>query len=487
MFAGNSISSGRLRPDGIVLRRTAPRQARPGIFPDFPDTRRGAARGGSLNTRLRSIVPASFRELAGSSAMPRSRLERIAAERIAAERIAAERIVRAHGSVVQDKKPEHFHFSSHAGNALVPPSGLDSCRALRRGAAGLSCRMVEETAMIDMHAHWKPAEVADALRARTKEPRILANPDGVEVLKSRMGEEPLANAFDDVDFHLARMGRQGVETSVLSLLGSFCWIESQPPEVSGPLCRRVNDRLSAICQEHPGRFAAFAALPLTDIGAAAAELERALGLSGMIGAQVPGNFFLTRADAEAARPLLEVANRHHAVLFIHHGPRPGDAFPRVTGDTDNSRRRNGTLDMQASLSSVMVTLCLTDLLAPYPDVTAVVHNLGGNIPYEVERMDHRSLLDTPQEELPSSRFRKANVYVDCNSFGPGAIEAAVRLYGAGRIVCGTDGTAFGVDWTRKALADARIGEEERELILHRNATAMLARVVTTALGERATA
>ncbi len=39
--------------------------------------------------------------------------------------------------------------------------------------------------MIDMHAHWRPAEVADALRARTREPRILRNPDGVEVLKAR--------------------------------------------------------------------------------------------------------------------------------------------------------------------------------------------------------------------------------------------------------------------------------------------------------------
>jgi predicted TIM-barrel fold metal-dependent hydrolase len=57
------------------------------------------------------------------------------------------------------------------------------------------------------------------------------------------------------------MDRQGVETSVLSLLGTFCWIESQPVEVSLPLCRRVNDGFSAICQEHPGRFAAFAALP----------------------------------------------------------------------------------------------------------------------------------------------------------------------------------------------------------------------------------
>ena len=344
------------------------------------------------------------------------------------------------------------------------------------------------TAMIDMHAHWRPAEVADALRARTREPRILRNPEGVEVLKApRMGEAPLADAFDDVDFHLARMDRQGVETSVLSLLGSFCWVEALPLEESGPLCRTINDGLSAICRKHPGRFAAFAALPLTDMSAAAAELERALALPGVIGAQLPGNGFLTRKDAEAVRPLLEVANRHHATLFIHHGPRPGDAFPKVAGDTDNARRRNGTLDMQASLSSVMVTLCLTDCLADYPDATIVVHNLGGNLPYEVERMDHRCLLDTPEEELPSSRIGKAKVYVDCNSFGPHAIEAAVRLYGAERIVCGTDGTEFGCDWTRKAISEAEIGDEARDQILRRNAAAMLAGVASAAQRERAAA
>jgi predicted TIM-barrel fold metal-dependent hydrolase len=327
--------------------------------------------------------------------------------------------------------------------------------------------------MIDMHAHWRPAEFADALRARATEPRIVRNQDGVEVLKARMGEEPLATAFDDVDFHLARMDRQGVTTSVLSLLGSFCWIESQPLEVSLPLCRTFNDSVSKLCQQHPGRFAGFAALPLVDVAAAAAEFERALGLPGIVGVQLPGNAFLTRKDAEAMRPLLEVANRRRAVVFVHHGPRPGDRFPSVAGDTDNARRRNGTLHMQASLSSVMVTLCLTDYLDPYPDARVAVHNLGGNIPYEIERMDHRCLLDTPNEELPSARFRRSTVYVDCNSFGPTAIEAAVRLYGADRIVCGTDGTEFGCEWTAKALAEAQIGDEAREKILHGNAAALL--------------
>src|SRR5574341_786290 len=334
--------------------------------------------------------------------------------------------------------------------------------------------------MIDMHAHWRPAELIDALRARTKEPRIMRNQDGVEVLKSRIGEEPVSNAFDDVEFHLARMARQDVSTSVLSLLGAFCWIESQPVEVSLPLCTMVNDALSGLCRKHQGRFRVFAALPLVNMSAAAAEFERALALPGVVGAQVPGNGFLTKKDAEHMRPLLEVANRHRAIVFIHHGPRPGDAFPKVAGDTDNARRRNGTLDMQASLSSVMVTLCLTDYLAPYTDATVLVHNLGGNIPYEIERMDHRSLLDTANEELPSSRFRRAKVYVDCNSFGPVAIEAAVRLYGTERIVCGTDGSEFGCEWTSKALKDAQIGEEAREKILRHNAAAMMSRLTKAA-------
>jgi 2,3-dihydroxybenzoate decarboxylase len=341
--------------------------------------------------------------------------------------------------------------------------------------------------MMDMHAHWRPAELAEAMRSRAKEPCIVRKPDGTEVVKSRAGEESLSEAFDDADDYLAMMDRLGVKTSALSLLGQYCWVESQPLETSIHLCRLVNDSLSGICKQHAGRFVAYAALPLVDVSAAVDEFERALALPGVIGTQLPGNAFLSKKDAESMGPLLEVANRHHALLFIHHGPRPGDAWPKVGADTDNARRRNGTLDMQASLSSVMVTLCLTDYLAPYPDLMIHIHNLGGNIPYEVERMDHRCLLDTPKEELPSARFRKAKVHVDCNSFGPRAIEAGVRLYGVDHIVCGTDGTEFGIEWTKKALAEADIGDEAREKILTGNAAAMLARRAGNAQRERAAA
>src|SRR5579862_9728476 len=97
------------------------------------------------------------------------------------------------------------------------------------------------------------------------------------------------------------------------------------------------------------------------------------------------------------------------------------------------------------------------------------------------------LLSLLASSLRSKRDRAAAVYVDCNSFGPRAIEAAVRLYGAERIVCGTDGSAFGVDWTRKALEEAEIGADARQAILHRNAAAILARVAQRVVGAKVAA
>lgn len=146
----------------------------------------------------------------------------------------------------------------------------------------------------------------------------------------------------------------------------------------------------------------------------------------------------------------------------------------------------GTVDMQYTLSQNMVTLCMTDILDDYPDALVHIHNLGGNIPYEIERMDHRCLLDTPDEPLPSTRMTKPGLYVDCNSFGAQAIELGVRLYGSDKIMFGTDGTEFGAEWSMQAIADADIGDDARKAILHGNAVRTLSHLATFApLGKAA--
>jgi hypothetical protein len=57
------------------------------------------------------------------------------------------------------------------------------------------------------------------------------------------------------------------------------------------------------------------------------------------------------------------------------------------------------------------------------------------------------------------------------------------LYGAECIVCGTDGTEFGCEWTSKALAKARNGEDKHAQISHRNADAMMSRLAKIAQRE----
>jgi predicted TIM-barrel fold metal-dependent hydrolase len=331
------------------------------------------------------------------------------------------------------------------------------------------------TTTIDMHSHIVPQGLADALRARSKAPFIRRGEDGKEYMNSLLNSHAaLADGFDRIETRIADMDKNGVTHAVLS--NQLQDISSLPLEDAVPLCRAYNDAISAVCVAHPDRFHAFAALPVGSVEAATAEFERAIALPGIVGAIVPGDAFLTAKRAERFSPLLEAADRNRAILLAHYGRLPNDSEAPQPDLSDNRRLRIGTLDMQSRISSSMLTFCLTDFLSKYPNLTMMTHNLGGNIPFEVERMDHRQLVDDPDKELPSKRFRAARLIVDCNSLGARSIEMAVAVYGADKIVFGSDGTGFGMEWTQKAIKDARISEHDRDAIRHANAARAIAKV-----------
>ena len=332
------------------------------------------------------------------------------------------------------------------------------------------------TTTIDMHSHIIPKGLADALRARTKPPMIIRGEDGKEYMNSLLNSRgELAPGFDSVEQRLADMDKNGVTHAVLS--NQLQDIASLPLEDAVPLCRAYNDAISAACVKYPDRLNAFAAIPVGTPEAAAAELERALSLPGIVGCIIPGDAFLSEKRAQKFAPLLEVADRHRAVILAHYGRLPNDAEAPQPDLSDNRRLRIGTLDMQARISSSMLTFCLTDFAKKYPNVTMMTHNLGGNIPFEVERMDHRCLVDEPKgTELPSKRIRASNFICDCNSLGARSIELAVGVYGADKIVFGSDGTDFGMDWTQKAINEARISDAEKDAIRGGNARRAIERV-----------
>lgn len=321
---------------------------------------------------------------------------------------------------------------------------------------------------IDMHSHWIPPQLADALRQRKAPPQIKADETGREHIYQPRGTFPLPKDYGSIERRIEAMDRNGVDTGVLSISGVF-GVERLPAEQALKIGQMFVNEVSELHQQYPERIFGFATLPLADMDMAKKELERALQLPGIVGTLIPGNAFLTLERAEPFRPLFEIAQKYKAHILVHTGMLPTDTSFPPGDEIDNARARRVTLDMQSRISSNMITLCMTDFLDEYPDVTVQCHNLGGNIPYEIDRLDHISLDREPDKEPPSAKILKSKVMVDCNSMGSRGIERAVEVYGANRIVFGSDGTDFGAAWSKKAIAEANITEEAKQAILSGNA------------------
>jgi predicted TIM-barrel fold metal-dependent hydrolase len=327
---------------------------------------------------------------------------------------------------------------------------------------------------IDLHTHYVPAVLADALRERTEPPWIERAPEGGERFNMPIGSLPFTEAYVDMDQRLDFMDDHGVDVQMLSFPGLF-GLDSLPAAEAEPLVRLFNDDLGPLCARHPNRFLGLAALPVADMDMAVAELRRAVETLGLAGAILPVNGFVTAEHAAAFAPLFAAADALGAHLFVHPGRRPDEVPPPGTPSApppDQAIARRA-LEVQHRVAHAMVTLLFTDVLDPYPNVSVHVANLGGTLPMVIERMDHVAATRAP--DTPSFTSRARRLHVDCSSLGPHAIEIAASVFGHDRLVMGTDCPIFRTDWTLRAIAAARLTEAERAAIRHDNAARLLAR------------
>lgn len=93
-----------------------------------------------------------------------------------------------------------------------------------------------------------------------------------------------------LDFHDQRLGmmdRYSIERMIVSLNAPAVQAVADPRRAID-IARKANDCLAQQIARRPDRFAGFAALPMQDPDAAAAELQRAIGDLGFKGALVNG-------------------------------------------------------------------------------------------------------------------------------------------------------------------------------------------------------
>lgn len=326
--------------------------------------------------------------------------------------------------------------------------------------------------VIDVHAHYLPDSVVAALRLRGRAPAITTLETGEQRRLMPAGHTlPFSpETYTDMAARLAFMDAHGIHHQVLSM-GLLFGVHCLPLEEAAPLARLFNDDLGDLCRRHPDRFSGLALLPMADMGAAVDELGRAVSACGLSGAILPANCLIDRHEAENLRPLLVAAEALSARLFIHPGQRPDEFAAAGARIYDNLIARQA-LDVQGRLASAASTLLFTDLLDSCPDLVVHVANLGGTLPAVIERMDQMAKLRAPDAKLPSARVRR--ILVDCASLGPRAIEQAVAVFGADRVMFGSDCPIFRTDWTLAAVRDARLSDHERALVLDGTARGMVA-------------
>jgi aminocarboxymuconate-semialdehyde decarboxylase len=306
---------------------------------------------------------------------------------------------------------------------------------------------------------------------REARPFVSRDESGRLVLHAMTASTVMSDGYTDLAVRLAWMDAKRITTQLLTFPGALGVDVMPTAEVAGPI-QAFNDHLAETCRSSGGRFVGLAGLPLADMALAADEMRRVrreLGLSGVI---LPGNYFLAVESARLLTPVLDAANEAGALVMIHPGLMPGEVPPAPYPDT--SVYRASVLNLQATLAHMALTVISAGMCETWPRLTFQLVNLGGTIPFVMERLEAVAL--SRPLHLPFPREALRGMVYDCASLGPRALELAVRTFGADRVMLGTDYPIFTPDQVKDTVAASELSETEKALVLSGTASRVLERL-----------
>jgi 2,3-dihydroxybenzoate decarboxylase len=266
------------------------------------------------------------------------------------------------------------------------------------------------------------------------------------------------------------MDEGGIDIAVLS--------ENNPaahnldPETSVAMAKASNDFLYEQIQANPKRFKGFAALPLPDPKAAAAELERGVTKLGLLGAMIMGTTKGQFVDDKKFWPVFERASKLDVPVYIHPSPvKPAiaEAFFKDHG----AGLQGSPLGFGLETLTHTFRLITSGLFDTYPNLKIIVGHLGETAPFTLWRTDHNL---ARQMKLPKSfsDYYKTHFWLTTSgAFSNSALACAIAEMGIERIMFAVDwpyiDNALGTKW----LKAAPISDTDRALIFEGNVRKLL--------------
>ena len=190
---------------------------------------------------------------------------------------------------------------------------------------------------------------------------------------------PRLKTLCDVDARLGLLDEFEGLQQVLSLANPPLELIATP-EQTPDLARLANDALADICRKHPDRFPTFiAALPLNNIGATLAEIDRAVNDLGARGIQVFTNVAGKPLSALEFRPIFQRMAEHDLPVWVH--PMRGPNFPDYASEQASEAEIWFSFGWPYETTACMTRLIYSRLFDELPDLKIITHHMGGMIPY----------------------------------------------------------------------------------------------------------
>ena len=268
----------------------------------------------------------------------------------------------------------------------------------------------------------------------------------------------------DLDVRLRLLDRYRDVVEVLSM--------SQPPleSICSPtdaveLAKIGNDELAELCVKHPDKFVgAVACLPLNDMEAALAEVDRAITQLRFKGVQIYSNINGDTLDNPRFRPLWEKMVKYDLPVWIH-------PFKDATGGEP-------VFGWPFETSHAMLKLVAGGVFRDYPNIKFVIHHAGAMVPFFEQRIFWTYPLEYGSSGItdPKEQFKK--FFCDTAVYGSvSALMCAYNFYGPDHMFFGSDaplGPRYGLTGeTIRSIQQMPIPEADKEKIFERNAVNLL--------------
>lgn len=228
--------------------------------------------------------------------------------------------------------------------------------------------------------------------------------------------------------------------------------------------RVCNDYLAKLSTLNPDRFVGLASLPLNDVPAAIAELDRAIDELDLRGVFLSSHINGRPLDAPEFEPFYAHAAQRKVPLVLH---------PTVPtwGQAIKDHSMIPMMGFMVDTSIAMLRLILAGVLERYPTLQVVHPHAGGVLPYLMGRVEEQTEVKRRGRDhitqAPGRYYEQ--VYLDLVSPSQLALEYAYKFAGADRLLFGSDHPWVAIKTIEDYVATIECSENEKKLIMGGNA------------------